>query len=124
MRDFQRKRKIKKALYSRGVLAVLFLLLVLIGKATFGVYVKERESKKNLIRVERELLSLQTREEKLRQEIAHLSTPEGIETQIREQFQVAKPGERMVVLVAPEKNTLESEIPKESLVTRFFNLFR
>jgi len=124
MRDFQRKRNIRKVLYSKGTLLLLLFLLVLVGKATWGLYAKEHESRKNLDRVEAELLNLNLREDRLRADIARLETPEGIETEIREQFQVARPGERMVVLVNNKKSEPEQNIKKQSLVSRFFNLFR
>src|SRR3989338_1098308 len=124
MRDFQRKRKIRKVLYSKGVLLLLFILLILVGKATWGLYVKERESRKSLDRVESELLSLQEREKRLQDDIARLKTTEGIEAAIREQFQVAKPGERMVVLVEDAKSDPEQKVAEKSFVVKFFDLFR
>ncbi|MDO8594796.1 MAG: septum formation initiator family protein [bacterium] len=124
MRDFQRKRKIRKTLYSKGTLAVVFLLLVLVGKATLGLYTKERDSREHLDRVEGELSSLTSREQSLKGDIARLETPEGIETEIREQFQVAKPGERMVVLVEPQKTKTAETVPTQSLISRFFDIFR
>ena len=124
MRDFQRKQKIRKTLYSRGVLFGVFLLLVLVGKATWGLYDKERESQKNLDRVEADLSGLTLREEKLEQDIARLRTPEGIESEIREQFQVARPGESMVVLVEDTKEPPEQTVEERSLISKFFDLFR
>ena len=124
MRDFQRKRKIKKTLYSKGVLLILLLLLVLVGRATFGIYIKEQGSKQSLDLAKNELAALQAREGKLKEDITRLNTPEGIEAQIREQFQVAKPGERMIVLVDERKTAPTQETKKPSLVSRFLNLFR
>lgn len=124
MRDFQRKRKIRKVLYSRGVILGVFLLLVLVSKATWGLYDKERESRRNLDRVEADLLALTLREEQLAKDIARLRTPEGIESEIREQFQVAKPGESMVVLVEDKSEPAEQEDEEPSLMSRFFDLFR
>lgn len=111
-------------LYSRGVLAIAFVLLLLIGKATWGLYAKEQESRKNLARVEADLAALTMREQKLQGDIARLQTSEGIESEIREQFQVAKPGERMIVLVGEEKAAAVEPVKEQSLVSKFFNLFR
>ena len=124
MRDFERKRKIRRVLYSPGVLLLVFALLVLVGKATWNLYAKERESRRNLDRVEAELLGLQLREEHLRADIARLKTPEGIEEEIREQFQVAKPGERMVVLVPDRAGEPEPQAEEQSLLSKFFDMFR
>ena len=124
MNDFQRKRKIRKILYSRGVLFCLFLLLLLVSKATWSLYDKERESRKNLDRVEADLLALSLREEQLKKDITRLRTPEGIESEIREQFQVARPGESMVVLVEDTKESPEQTVEERSLISKFFDLFR
>ena len=124
MNDFQRKRKIRKILYSRGVLFCLFLLLLLVSKATWSLYDKERESRKNLDRVEADLLALSLREEQLKKDITRLRTPEGIESEIREQFQVARPGESMVVLVEDTKEPPEQTVEERSLISKFFDLFR
>lgn len=124
MREYQRKRKIRQALYSRPALAALLLLIALMGKATWGVYEKERESRKQLQLVEAELRALAAREDLLQDDITRLKTPEGIETEIREQFQVAKPGERMVVLVEDRRAKQEAEPVAQSLVSKFFDLFR
>ena len=110
-------------LYSRGVIIALLLILILVTKATWSVYSKESESRKRLDSVEANLTALQAREKKLREDIERLKTPEGIEAQIREQFQVAKPGEKMVMMV-DEKKDGKQNVPKEaSLVSKFFDLF-
>ncbi len=124
MKDFQRKRKIRKVMYSKWVLVGLFVLLVVVSKATWSVYAKERDSGANLSRVETELQSLSEREQKLRTDIERLKTPEGIESEIRGQFQVAKPGERMVVLVDDKKDIPQEQAAERSLVSKFFDIFR
>ena len=124
MKDFQRKRKIRKALYSPGVLLVVFVLFLLVGKATFSLYAKEQESRKNLDKAEADLLALTLREERLQNDITRLKTSGGIESEIREQFQVAKPGEKMVVLVEDGKNVPEAKQEERSLISKFFDLFR
>ncbi len=124
MKDFQRKRKIRKTLYSRGVLFGLLLVLIVVSKATFSLYAKERESQRNLSLAEANLSTLSLREERLKSDIARLKTSEGIDAEIRSQFQVAKPGERMVVLVDDRKKEAEAPLEQKSLVTKFFDLFR
>lgn len=93
------------------------------GKATWSVYSKERDSKASLSLASEQLVALVARQDNLTEQIERLRTPEGVEAEIRGQFQVAKPGERMVVVVEEEK---VSEVPKEkqSFVSRFFNFFK
>lgn len=124
MREYQRKKKIRQILYSRAALAALLLLIALLSRATWGVYEKERESRKYLERAETELAALAARENLLQDDITRLKTREGIETEIREQFQVAKPGERMVVLVEERRTAKEEDIAEQSLLSKFFDLFR
>lgn len=124
MRDYQRKRKIREALYSRPVLAALVLFTVLIGKAAWDMYGKERESERQLEVVESELAVLVARENLLQDDLTRLKTPEGIEAEIRAQFQVAKPGEQMVVLVEGRSAAQGEGVPAQSFMSRLFGLFR
>ncbi|HEY4508621.1 MAG TPA: septum formation initiator family protein [Candidatus Paceibacterota bacterium] len=111
-------------LYSRTVLAALLLFIVLISKAAWDMYGKERESQRQLEAVENELAALVARENLLQDDLTRLRTPEGIEAEIRAQFQVAKPGEQMVVLVEGRNVASEEEVPAQSFMSRFFDLFR
>ncbi len=124
MKEFQRKRKLRRLLYSPLVLLVLLALLFVTGKALWGVYEKERESRTRLHGVEEELALLRAREAALKRKIERLQTPEGVEAEIREQFQVAKPGERMVVIVAEKRAEAAAPKGERSLVSRFFDIFR
>ena len=124
MKEFHRKRKTGRFPYSPAVILLLLALVVFMAKAVWSVYGKERESRKNLNRASEELSALKAREALLTERIEYLKTEGGIETEIREQFQVAKPGERMVVIVAEKKTADETAEPKQSLISRFFDMFR
>lgn len=123
MKEFQRKRKIRRLLYSRLSLLILLILIALVAKGAWNVYAKERDSRKQLERVEEELAALKARGAALQDKIDRLKTSEGIEAEIREQFQVTKPGERMVVIVEEGKSE-EATAPRQSLISKFFDLFR
>ncbi len=122
MKEFQRKKKIRRFLYSPLSFVILLIFLVIIGKATWSVYAKEHESQKNLDRATAVLHDLETRQKQLGDKIEQLKTSEGVETEIREQFQMAKPGEKMVVMVESAKPA--PKVPEQSLVSRFFNWFK
>ena len=124
MKEFQRKRTIKRVLYSRGSLLVLIILMLLVGKAAFGMYLKERESKRQLLRATEELAALSAREKELSASITRLQTPEGVEAEILEQFPVTKPGEKMVVIVEEKDGGEQEVVIRESLIEKFFDLFR
>ncbi|MDO8564810.1 MAG: septum formation initiator family protein [bacterium] len=124
MKEFQRKRTIRRVLYSRVSLLGALILVVLAGRATWGMYEKERESRRQFDRAQEELAALEAREKELTGRITRLDTPEGVEAEIREQFPVTKPGERMVVIVEEKEEVLQEVVFRRSLVAKFFDLFR
>lgn len=111
-------------LYSRISIFILLALAALLVKGAWNVYGKERDSREALQRSERDLTELRTREAALREELQRLQTAGGIEAEIRKQFQVAKPGERMVVIVGEEGEGAEAAPPSRTLLSRFLGLFR
>lgn len=117
-----RKRQIRKLLYSRPMVFILLLAVLWVGKAAWGVYLKERDSRQKLGHTMEELAALKTRQVSLQEKIDRFKTEQGVEAEIREQFPVAKPGERMVVIV--EDQATPKPKPAPSLVSKFFDIFR
>jgi len=124
MRVLSRKKRASNWWYSRLALLVLAVVVVLLTRAAWNVYVKESESGAHARAAEEKVVGLEARRTVLEKKISALKTTEGIEAEIRSQFQVAKPGERMVVVVEPKGNTPSPSVPTESLLSRFFDIFR
>lgn len=124
MREFQRKRKMRRLLYSRFTLLVLLIVLAFLVKASWGAYRRDRENRANLLSAQTELAALQARHSTLEEKLTRLKSPEGIEAEIREQFQVAKPGEKMVVVVPDTGGDEVVSEPRQSFVSRLFDFFR
>ncbi len=124
MIDFQQKRKIKKAVYSKLSLVVLVVFILFLLHSTYGIYVKERFSAKNLASVQKDYDNLKSREEMLNSEISRLQTEEGMEEDIRNKFSVAKPGEELVVIVDKESSTTEKENEVISFWQRLADFFK
>ncbi len=99
MREFQEKRKLRRALYSKTSLVFLIILIGFMSKATWNVYVKAQESRHNSESAQKEYNSLKARHDFLKAEIENLNTTEGKEKEIRQNFQVSKNGEKIVVIV-------------------------
>jgi cell division protein FtsB len=108
MVNLERKRKAKKILYSKVTIILAFVLLVILLNATWNAYKNARFTKGNEERSNHELMELQDRAEFLRAKTETLSTPEGIEREIRENLPVAKEGEKVIILVE-DKKTVEEE---------------
>ncbi len=124
MRVLPRKKRTSRWWYSRLTLLVLAVVVVLLSRAAWNVYLKERESGAHMRAAEEKVVGLETRRIALEKKIAALKTTEGMEAEIRAQFQVAKPGERMVVVIEPKDITASTVIPTQSLLSRFFDIFR
>jgi cell division protein FtsB len=112
MLEFQEKKRLKKRIYSYGSIILLCLLAFFLAKAAFGVYKKAAISRENKERAARELEKLETRETMLQNEIARLSSAEGIEEEIRGRFNVVKEGEQIAIIVENEQNTATSTTQK------------
>ena len=112
MKEFYTKRKVKRILYSKFSILLLVGIFFLIAKAGFHLYEKERESASNLRNAKQELGRLKDRQGVLTDEIRRLSTPIGVEQEIREKFKVAKEGEHMIIIVGDEEKI---EPPQEDV---------
>lgn len=124
MVDFQQKKKIRKVIYSRITILVLFIVIIFLFKAVYDIFEKERISANDVAAVERDYKSLESRQNMLKSEIDKLNTKEGIEEEIRGKFSVAKPGETVVVIVDSTSSTSTSAVnSSRSLWQRFVDLF-
>jgi cell division protein FtsB len=83
-----------------GMLGLVILVIVAVG-AVWGVYKKERESRILRTQAEAELADLRLREERLKEDIEKLQTDRGLEERLRDQYEVAKKGERLLIIVEP-----------------------
>ncbi len=108
MRPYQAERQIKSRLYSRPVIAVLFILLIFIGNGVYDIYLREKESSRMLGEAESKLTALQGQKNTLAKEEAKLESEEGIDEKIRSKFNVAKPGENVVLIVDDATTTATS----------------
>jgi cell division protein FtsB len=124
MREFQGRNKYKRILYSKGAAVVLGIFILLVSRATWGVYKKEQESAANTIRAQSELKKLQDRETLLDSELTRLQTDAGIEEEIRSKYSVSKPGENMIIIVDPAATSTAPVQPEESWWGKFKKWFK
>jgi len=124
MVDFQQKKKIRKVIYSRITIVVIFIAIIFLAKAVYDIFEKQRMSAEDVAIVEKDYGSLKTRQSMLKSEIDKLNTSEGIEEEIRGKYSVAKPGETVVVIVDSTSSTSTSlESSSKSLWQKFVDLF-
>lgn len=95
------------------MLVALLILVIFMAKQVYDIYKKQGISKDSLASVADENNELKNREKMLTSEIERLKTKDGIEEEIRNKFNVAKPGEHLVVIV-DDASTSKSGTANES----------
>lgn len=121
MLEFQKKKQIRKIIYSPIILLILGIILVLLVRGAWGVYKKAQISSQNLEQERNELEKLATREKNLASSIDYLKTDQGIESEIRTKFRAVKEGEKVVVIVDDQA----SITPRTATTTHgfWYNMF-
>lgn len=125
MIEFQKKKKIRKFVYSPFTLLGLLILSVFMIQGVLGVYHKERISREKLEAARIELEKLEIRERGVAQSIEYLKTDEGVEGEIRRKFRAAKEGENIAVILdeGSASTTEEASSTHEESHGFWYNLF-
>ena len=123
MREFEHKRKIRKILSSPLVLLPLAIILFFLIRGTWNIYLKNRDSGIELRLAEERLARLEERQSVLAAGIDRLSTESGIEGEIRDRFQMAKEGEKAVVIVDAPSKPVQLALPEESFLQKIWDFF-
>jgi len=103
MFDFHQKRKLKGIINSRLTQAIILLLAVMVGWSAYIRYDIAIDMRDRRQIAEQEALSLEARREHLAEQVEYLSSERGVEAELRRQFDVALPGEQVVVIVDEKK---------------------
>lgn len=96
----ERKSKLKWRIAALG----LFILVVILGKATVMVYFKYRAASLNRNAAAVELAELEKRYSEMQANLDRLKSPEGLDEEIRKNLPVAKEGEKVITVVADKEN--------------------
>ena len=108
MLDIRQKARWRRAMYAKPTIIFLFLLLGFILSGTWNMYQKSRLARENVLRANESVANLRGREGTLTKDILRLSTPRGIEEELRSRYMVAKEGEGVIVISDPEKNKVHT----------------
>jgi len=99
MRELEQRRHPIYVLSLRLFTIILLLVAFVLVRGVWSIYGKERETYVGRTQANRELFDIENRETTLRAEIARLRSPQGVEEALRQQFDMAKEGERVIVIV-------------------------
>lgn len=122
MKEFQEKNKIKRKRRSKILLIFMFLVLLFLSKGAFSAYSKERDSRVEVERVFKEKEALDKRYQIMSEQSDILKSDIGIESEIRNKFDVVKSGEGVIVIVDKDMPIIEED--KRGVLKRFWDSVR
>jgi cell division protein FtsB len=124
MKDYQKNKNLKSFIYSRPVIILLFLLVLIFAYGVAGFWRRMQVTTENRVLAERKIADLEQEKKRLVSDIEKLKTDDGVEDSIRSKFGLAKAGEGMIVVV-DQKDVVSNEEKEPSGVWSFIkNLFR
>lgn len=114
MTSFGKKKKISEYLYSKVVIIILLVVIGFLSVAVYKRYTVEREMLAREVETQQQKQDLLDREKTLKEQVDYLSGDRGIEEEIRKHFDVAKEGEKVIILTGeePKAPTASLDTPK------------
>lgn len=122
MKKFQagkmpRQNHLRRTLLIAGLLVIVAILT----KAVWDIYFKNQLAENNLAGTVKELVNLEARKAKLASEVDKLKTDQGLDENIRNNFSVAKEGEKVITIVNDEAcSTVATTTPNRSWWARMW----
>lgn len=123
MAVFKKSRTFKQIFYSRPILILLTVLLLVAAHGTWKIYEKAVIAAEQKDRAAKDLADLKAREADLEAKVASLKTDRGLEEEIRQRFSVVKNGESVVVVVDPSAQNGTSTQNTDSGVSLWWHKF-
>lgn len=105
MLDFYQKRKLRSVLNSRITQGLLVFVMGFLLWHAFERYVVASKMAERRAEVEQTAITLEARRAALADEVQYLQDERGIEAEMRRQFDIAMPGEEVVVILEDEAPT-------------------
>ena len=103
---------------------MLVVVILFTTHAVYGVYKKAQSAALYLAGSEKSLADMEKREKYFSKEIERLKSDQGVEEEIRKKFQVAREGEKVMVIMDDEgKGNGSTELPKKSLWQKILSIF-
>lgn len=113
MAKFGRKKNISDYVFNKGTIFVLGAIVIFLLVSIYERYVIEREMSERRTETESNYSDLLERKDNLEKTVEYLRGDRGVEEAVRKNFDVAKAGEQVVVLVgepAVEQEQEDTEI--------------
>ncbi len=123
MREFQEKRELKRIIFSRASLIILFVLLIFLSVFTVKTFLKYRKAVQKDEKITEEVRDMERKKSDLAEKIKRLQTASGLEEEMREKFNVAKPGEEVLTIIdkSKENDKINSEDGERGFFSKIWN---
>lgn len=108
MLDFRARSRLRRALYAKPTIMLLFIATVFVAHSAWSMYQKSVLAKEKYAASQEKLDKTTQYEALLARDIAALSSLRGQEEEIRERFMVAREGEKVIVITDPEKDRVHT----------------
>lgn len=113
MVQFGRKNLLETIVRSRITFVFILLICIYLSFAVFERFTVERDMAARLHGAENEYIELENRRNELSEKVEYLRGEQGIESEIRKHFDVAREGEQVVIIVDEESDSVEKQNPTE-----------
>jgi cell division protein FtsB len=112
MLEFYQKRSLRTVLHSPLALAIAVVICLGLVRIVYDRYSIEQEMIGKRVEAETKLHELETRKADLEKKVQYLSNDRGIEAEMRRNFDVARPGEQVVIIIDKEATSTVDPLPK------------
>jgi cell division protein FtsB len=103
MLQFYQKRSLRGWLHTPIALGILGVIILFMMSVVYQRYSIEQEMVERREEAEAQLKELEDRRADLEKKVEYLSNERGIEAEMRRNFDVARPGEQVVIILDEEK---------------------
>ena len=110
MASFGKKKTLTEYLYSKVVIGALLFVVVMLFIAVYERYSVERQMLRRRIEADKDKAELIERKGELEERVKYLGGERGIEEEIRTHFDVAKEGEKVIILVGEDPKEEAQEV--------------
>ncbi len=123
MKQFEKKKDIKKVIYSKITILVLLFFVYTLSRGSYRIYQKYRMVNFREDQSIQALNDLANRKENLEREIDFLNSEVGREGLLRSHYSLTKTGERMILII-DEKIEDDQEVSDAGLFDKTKSWFR
>ncbi len=117
MLQFYQKRSWRSIVHTPIVIGLLGVICVLLGYAVYDRYVIARDMKERREVEDKVLDELLQKKDSLKNKVEYLSNERGIEAEMRRNFDIALPGEQVVIIMDEKADGAPAPMPPMPVAT-------